>query len=117
MLDWWYHKDETNKFKTICRLCDKEVLVTNNGCFALMQHTGMKSHKEKVSVRLGFAIKIPYCRKKEKLEPLPSTSSEQSRTEIQCSETLQEGTKKVSIKDFYGKTKTNRPTSDGRQET
>ena len=31
--------------------------MANNGCFSLMQHAGMKSHKEKASVRLSFARK------------------------------------------------------------
>ena len=101
MLEWWCHEHETNKFKAICKFCDKEVQVANNGCFALMQHAGMKSHKEKVSVRLAFARKDSILHKeKETVEPSPSSSSEQSRTEIQCSGTSQEGTKQVSIKDF-----------------
>ena len=62
-----------------------------------MQHAGMKSHKEKASIRLAFFI---LHKEKETVEPSPSSSSEQSRTELQCSETSQEGTKQVSIKDF-----------------
>ena len=48
--------------------------------------------------------KILYCTKKKKtVEPLPSSSPEQSRTEIQCSETSQEGTKQLSIKGLFMK--------------
>ena len=82
----------------------KEVQVANNGCFALMQHAGMKSHKEKASLRLAFARKDSILHKeKETVEPSPSSSSEQSRTEIQCSETSQEGTKQVSIRNLFMK--------------
>ena len=71
MLEWCSHEHETNRFKAICKLCDKEVQVANNGCFALMQHAGMKSHKEKASVRLAFASKDSILHKeKETLEPV-----------------------------------------------
>ena len=102
ILEWWCHEHETNKCKAICKLCDKEVQVANSGCFALMQHACMKSHKEKASVRLAFARKDSLLHKeKETVDPSPSSSLEQSRTEIHCSETSQEGTKEVSIKDFF----------------
>ena len=93
--------------------------MANNGWFALMQHAGMKKRHKKVSVRLAFAWKDSILHKeRETIEPSPSSSSEQSRTEIQYSETSQEGAKQVSIKDFFmKKDKTNRPTSDGREET
>ena len=29
---------ESDKFKAVCKLCDEEIQVANNGCFALMQH-------------------------------------------------------------------------------
>ena len=104
MLEWWCHEHETNKFKAICKLYDKEVQVANNGSFALMQHAGMKNPKEKASVRLAFTRKNSILHKeKETVEPSTSSSSEQSRTEIQCSETSQEGIKQVSIKDFLKK--------------
>ena len=88
MLEWWCHEHKTNTFKAICKLCDKKIQVANNRCFTLMQHAGMKSHKKKASVRLAFARKDSVLHKeKETVEPSPSSSSEQSRTEIQCSET------------------------------
>ena len=53
-----------------------------------MQYAGMKCHKEKASVRLAFARKDSLLHKeKETVEPSPSSSSEQSGTEMQCSET------------------------------
>ena len=67
-----------------------------------MKHAGMKSHKEKASARLSFARKDSMLHKeKETVEPSPSSSSEQSTTEIQHSETSQKGTKQVSIKEFF----------------
>ena len=71
-----------------------------------MQHAGMKSHKEKASARLAFARKDKYSivdKEKETVEPSPLSSSEQSRTEVQCSETSEEGTQQVSSKDFFMK--------------
>ena len=82
---WMVASQAWNKFQAICKLCDNEVQVANNGCFALMQHVGMKSHKEKASVRLAFARKDSVlCKERETVEPSQSSSSEQSRTEIQC---------------------------------
>ena len=46
MLERCCHEHETNKFQAICKLCDKEVHMANNGCVALMQHAGMKIHRE-----------------------------------------------------------------------
>ena len=52
-----------------------------------MQHAGMKSYKEKASIRLAFPRKDSILhKKKETVEPSPYSSSEQYRTEIQCSE-------------------------------
>ena len=42
--------------------------VANSRCFALMQHAGMKSHKEKASVRLAFARKDSVLHKEKKLQ-------------------------------------------------
>ena len=67
MLEWWCHEHDTNIFKAICRLCDKEVQVANNGIFALIQHAGMESHKEKASARLAFARKDSILHKEKKL--------------------------------------------------
>ena len=40
-----------NKFKAVCKLCDKEIQVENNGCYALLQHAGKRIHKEKATLR------------------------------------------------------------------
>ena len=38
----------TDKFKAMCKLCDKEI--ANSGRFALMQHAKQNMHKQKVVV-------------------------------------------------------------------
>ena len=35
----------------MCKLCDKEIQVANNGCFALMQHAKQNMHKQKAVVQ------------------------------------------------------------------
>ena len=44
LLEWWCKSHDSDKFKAVCKLCDKEIQVTNNGCFALMQHA--KQHAQ-----------------------------------------------------------------------
>ena len=39
------------KFKAVCKLCDKEIQVANNGCFAFMQHTKQNMYKQKAVVQ------------------------------------------------------------------
>ena len=80
-----------------------------------MPHAGMKSHKEKASVRLTFARKD--SKENETVEPSSSSSSEQSRTEKSVLKHHRKVLSKCLSRTFYGKDKTNRPTSDDRQET
>ena len=42
LLEWWYDAHETNKFKAVYKLYDKEIQVANNGYHALLQHAGKK---------------------------------------------------------------------------
>ena len=51
MLEWWCCTHETDKFKAVCNLCDKEIQVANNGYYALLQHAGKRIHKEKATIR------------------------------------------------------------------
>ena len=41
-LEWWCDAHETGKCKAVCKLCDKEIQVANNGYHALLQHAGKK---------------------------------------------------------------------------
>ena len=51
LLEWWHKSHDSDKFKAVCKLCDKEIQVANNGCFSLMQHAKQKMHKQKAVVR------------------------------------------------------------------
>ena len=35
----------------MCKLCDKEIQVANNGCFAFMQHAKQNMHRQKAVVQ------------------------------------------------------------------
>ena len=48
LLEWWCKSHDGDKFKAVCKLCDKEIQVAINGCFALMQHAKQNIHKQKV---------------------------------------------------------------------
>ena len=43
VLEWWHHAHETDKFKAVCKLCNKEIQVANNGYHALLQHAVKKA--------------------------------------------------------------------------
>ena len=51
LLEWWSKSHDSDKFKDVCELCDKEIQVANNGCFALMQHAKQNMHKQKAVVQ------------------------------------------------------------------
>ena len=51
LLEWWCKSHDSDKFKAVCKLCDKEIQVANNGCFALMQHAKQNMHKQKAVVQ------------------------------------------------------------------
>ena len=42
LLEWWCDVHETDKFKAVCKLCDKEIQVAKHGYHALLQHAGTK---------------------------------------------------------------------------
>ena len=51
LLEWWCKSHDSDKFKAVCKLCDKEIQVANNGCFALMQHAKQNMHNQKAVVQ------------------------------------------------------------------
>ena len=51
LLEWWCKSHDSDKFKAVCKLCDKEIQVANNCCFALMQHAKQNMHKQKAVVQ------------------------------------------------------------------
>ena len=51
LLECWCKSHDSDKFKAVCKLCDKEIQVANNGCFALMQHAKQNMHKQKAVVQ------------------------------------------------------------------
>ena len=51
LLEWWCKSHDSDKFKAVCKLCDKEIQVANNDCFALMQHAKQNMHKQKAVVQ------------------------------------------------------------------
>ena len=54
LLEWWCNSHETDKFIAVCKLCEKDIQVANNGCHALMQHATKKIHKQKAGFKYSF---------------------------------------------------------------
>ena len=100
LLQWWCHEHESDKFKAVCNLCEKDINVANNGCHALMQHAGMRIHREKAMIRYS-SRESKILKAKEIGESSTSSSVEQGDVEMQSLEMSQEGTKQVSIKEFF----------------
>ena len=40
LLEWWCKSHDSDKFKAVCKLCDKEIQVANNGCFVVKVQVG-----------------------------------------------------------------------------
>ena len=107
LLEWWCKSHDCDKFKAVCKLCDKEMQVANNGCFALMQHAKQNMHKQKAVVQ-----NITEKAKTSKQVVVASTSTSESKPsdvieqEDNHRETIEghEGSKQVSIKHFFMKT-------------
>ena len=41
-LEWWCHAHDTDKFKAVCKLCDKEIPSTKQWLSCPLQHAGEK---------------------------------------------------------------------------
>ena len=97
----------SDKFKAVCKLCDKEIQVANNGCFALMQHAKQNMHKKKAVVwnisEEAETSKQVVVASTNTSEPKSSDVPEQ---EDDQRETIEghEGSKQPSIKHFFMKT-------------
>ena len=91
----------------MCKLCDKEFQVANNGCFALMQHAKQNMHKQKAVVQNiseeAKTSKQVVVASTNTSEPKPSDVTEQ---EDDQRETIggHEGRKQPLIKHFFMKT-------------
>ena len=100
MLQWWCHEHESDKFKAVCNFCEKDINVANNGCHALMQHVGMRIQREKAMIRYS-SRESKILKAKEIGESSTSSSVEQGDVEMQSLEISQQGTKQMSIKEFF----------------
>ena len=73
--------------------------MANNGCHALMQHAGIRIHREKAIIR--YSSTESKILKAKKIVSSTSSSVEQGDVEMQSLEMSQEGTKHMSIKEFF----------------
>ena len=107
LLEWWCKSHDSDKFKAVCKLCDKEIQVANNGCFALMQHAKQNMHKQKAVVRniteKAKTSKQVIVASTSTSEPKPSDVIEQEDDHREAIEG-HEGSKQASIKHFFMKT-------------
>ena len=90
----------------MCKLCDKEIQVANNGCFAVMQHVKQNIHKQKAVVQNISEAKTSkqvVVASTSTSKPKPSDVTEQ---EDDQRETIggYEGSKQPLIKHFFMKT-------------
>ena len=90
----------------MCKLCDKEIQVANNGCFALMQHAKQNMHNQKAVVQNSSeeakTSKQVVVASTSTSEPKLSDVTEQ---EDDQKETIgHEGSKQPLIKHFFMKT-------------
>ena len=90
LLKWWCSAHGTDRFRTKCTLCEKEIQVANSGVSALIQHSKQKIHKEKACIQLA-AHKIE------------AEKDEQPSSSQQSLEDSQQSSKQGSIKDFFTK--------------
>ena len=107
LLEWWCKPHDSDKFKAVCKLYDKEIEVANNGCSALMQHGKQKVHKQKAIVwnisEIAKTSKQVVVASMSTSEPKPSDVVE---WEGDKRETIEghEGSKQTSFKHFFMKT-------------
>ena len=40
LLEWWCHEHKKDKFVAVCRICEKDISISNNGV-----HAGRKVHR------------------------------------------------------------------------
>ena len=107
LLEWWYKSHDSDKFKAVCKLYDKEIQVAKNGCFALMQHAKQNMHQQRAVVQNiseeAKTSKQVVVASTSTSEPKPSDVAEQ---EDDQRETIggHEGSKQPLIKHFFMKT-------------
>ena len=89
------------------KLCDEEIQVANNGCFALIQHVKQNMYKQKAVVRniseKAKTSKQVVVASTSTSEPKPSDVTEQEDDQRERIEG-HEGRKQPSIKHFFMKT-------------
>ena len=107
LLEWWCKSHDSDKFKAVCKLCDKEIQVANNGCFALMQYAKQIIHKQKAVMQNiseeAKTSKQVVVVSTSTSEPKPSDVTEHEGDQR---ETIggHEGSKQPLIKHFFMKT-------------
>ena len=107
LLEWWCKSHDSDKFKAVCKLCDKKIQVANNGCFAPMQHAKQNMCKQKAVVQniseKAKTSKQVVVASTSTSEPEPSDVTEQENNQRETIEG-HEGSKQPSIKHFFMKT-------------
>ena len=102
-LEWWCKSHDSDKFKAVCKLCDKEIQVADNGCFALMQHAKQNMQQQGAVVQ-NISEKAKTSKQAVVAsEAKPSDVTEQEDDQRQTIEG-HEGSKQPSIKHFFMKT-------------
>ena len=100
LLEWWCHEHKKDRFVAVCRICEKDISISNSGVYALLQHAGRKVHREKAMVRYSN-MESKLLKAKEVDDASTSASVGQADTGKQSHEVTQEGTTQVSIQEFF----------------
>ena len=100
LLEWWCHAHKKDKFVAVCRICEKDINISNSGVHAVLLHAGREVHREKAMVRYSNR-ESKLLKAKEMDEASTSASVGQGDTGKQSHEVTQEGTTQVSIQEFF----------------
>ena len=89
MLEWWCHEHKKERFVAVCRICEKDISISNSGLHALLLHAGRKVHREKAMVRYSN-MESKLLKAKEMVEASTSASVGQGDTGKQSHVSIQE---------------------------
>ena len=102
LLEWWCHEHKRDRFVAVCRICEKDINISNSGVHALLLHAGTKGHRGKAMVRYS-KMESKLLKAKEMDEASTSASVGQGDTGKQSQGVTREGTTQVSIQEFFVK--------------
>ena len=105
LLEWWCETHESDKWRAIWKLCEKEIQVTSGGVHTLLQHASKNIHKQKATFHFASTHAKKDSEQQTTEQLSVPRSSGQSEMESLSFEVSEQGAKQASIKDFFIRTK------------